>query len=79
MELTKEQLEFLKRLSNGERLREDSLGDLMNYLYPEIEKDVEAKRQCEEMFKEGYLTSNGFTYEITEKGMDALRERNLLK
>ena len=73
MKLTKYQLGFLKKLSNGGRLTHDILGDEINHLYPDQVKDVEAKRQCEEMVKEGYLTSNGFEYEITEKGKDELR------
>ncbi|MDY0234659.1 MAG: hypothetical protein RBR71_01320 [Gudongella sp.] len=73
MEFTKEQLIFLKKLSNGGSLTHDILGDEINHQYPCEEKDVEAKKQCEEMVEKGYLVSNGFGYEITQKGMNELR------
>lgn len=79
MMLTEYHLKFLKNLSQGGYLRHDFLGDEINHLYPEQEKDVEAKRQCEAMVKEGYLAIRGFEYEITEKGIEELRKRNLLR
>lgn len=79
MELTKEQLWFLKELSYGGCLRHDILGDKINHKYPNQEKDVEAEKQCEVMVKEGYLVRNGLSYEVTEKGMEELEKRNLLR
>ncbi|MDR7870298.1 MAG: hypothetical protein RIN55_05530 [Tissierellaceae bacterium] len=79
MKLTKEHLTFLKRLSIEGRLTHDFLGDEINHLYPDQEPDAEAKRQCEEMVRAGYLETNGFDYGITEKGMEELRKRNLLR
>lgn len=75
MDLTEEQLNFLARIKINGALSSDFLGDRLDI--PNC--DTEAEKQCNQMVKAGYLVTNEFEYDITDKGLELVKNRMTYK